>query len=170
MISGYDGTLESRASDIASAYLRIKYGEYGHGTLPKVDIIALTRDNPEIMEWACDIGRYKKTGGRGGRASTRIPAAYMIAMIDAKLCGESEDALQRFAQVYCDNNFDGTEAYSPRYAIELRESHAKRTHKLETVNAAKASINAFAHKLTKRYVRDNLYLAKRLEYNPVNEP
>lgn len=158
------GEIEDRdmlcGGDIASAYLRIKYGISGTVSPDmKMDFI---KANREIVRWTYKMCRHNNGGGNKGRVKTRLPSTYAVALMDAKMCGENEDALQKFVAVYCDNDFEGIENYSPRYAIELRDGKFRPQH-IDTFNYAKCSINAFAKKLTKMYVRENVYKAPLLK-------
>lgn len=164
IVAGYKkDDLVLRAADIASAYIRIKYNSGKGGLVSNSDRVGFIEANADMMEWACDIGRHRYGGGGGGRAASRIPSVIVVAMIDAKQCGENEDALRKYANVYCDNNFDDTESYSQQYAIEARtDKSITKVQNLVSLREAKAYINAFARGLSKRYVRDNLYNAERL--------
>lgn len=148
-----------RGGDIAAAYIRIKHNMFVVTPDMRFDFISANR---EVVRWAYEIGRHGKGGPSSrGSAVARMPSNVMVAMIDAHLCNESEDALEKFANVYCNNDFNGVVNYEPRYAIELRDKN-RRERNMHEVNVAKSSINAFARKLTKMYIRDNLYPARKL--------
>lgn len=151
--------VKQAAVDIAGAYLYLKYKNHHNTVAGRLDFIEA---NADIIEWAVN------TCGTSGSASTRVPAMYMVALIDAKLAGCPEEALQAFSRVYRINDFEGMENYNPKHAVELRESKIARVRSESTLNVVKSRLNAFVNKLSKCYVHDDLYPAPLLPLRPEN--
>lgn len=149
-LAGYD--VKRTAVDIAGAYLDIKY-KTRNSLSTRLEFI---ETNSEILEWAVSIC------GSTGASGTRIPALFMVAMIDAKLCGVPDEAIEAFSRVYRNNDFDNIENYNPKHVVELRESRLSRNRQASTINVVKSRFNAFVNKLSKCYIRDNLYPAPLL--------
>ena len=150
-LAGYE--VPYYAVDIAGAYLRVKYRDAYNSVPMRLDFI---NANHDVMDWAV------KTGSVSGNSSSRIPSIFMVALIDAKLAGLSDEIIQAFARVYCRNDFSGTDGFNPRHVIELRDAKIARHANDRTVNTVKSRLNAFAHKLSKCYFHDDLYVAPRL--------
>ena len=151
--------VKQAAVDIAGAYLFMKYKNHYNSVAERLDFI---ETNADIIEWAVN------TCGTSGSSANRVPAMYMVALIDAKLCGVPEDALQAFARVYRVNDFENMENYSPKHVIELRESKLARVRTVNALNVVKSRLNAFVNKLSKCYVHDDLYPAPLLPIRPDN--
>lgn len=150
-LAGYE--VKQAAVDIAGAYLDIKHKQHNNSLSERLDFI---HTNAEVLEWACNIC------GSSGSSATRVPAMYMVALIDAKLSGVPEEAFHAFSRVYRINDFDNMENYNPKHVVELRESRLARVRRMSTINVAKSRFNAFVNKLSKCYVHDDLYPAPTL--------
>lgn len=148
--------------DIASAYIRVKYGVKAVTPNMRIDFVHTNRD---IIMWTAKLcrhsvfgfkGTYKKTG------SPRIPAIIAIAIMDAYMCGENEDVLETFVRGYCDNCFNGLSQKQVDYLMELRGIR-NYTQNKEMLVQAKSYLKAFAKQYSKRYVTGKEYPADRLK-------
>lgn len=150
-LAGY--TIPQTAVDIAGSYLRIKYKTAYSSVSDRIEFIETNR---EIIEWASALSGSNSCKRNG---TVKIPAIFMVGLIDAKLCGVQDEVLQTFSRIYRINDFDGTEKYNPKHVVELRESHLARNRDVSTVNVVKSRLYAFENKMMRCYIRDNLYPA-----------
>lgn len=150
-LSGHD--TPKAVIDFAGLYLRLKYNNHLSTASQRLDFIDA---NAIHIEWMVKIARLN------GRGNTRFPMLFMIALMDAHLCGAKDKAIEAFIRAYVYNEVEDMQEYYPRHAIELRQSKIAHRPDKNSINIAKSRFNAFENKLQKCYVRDNLYQAELL--------
>jgi len=150
-LSGHD--IPKCVIDFAGLYLRLKYNNHLSTASQRLDFIDA---NATHIEWMMKVARLN------GRGNTRFPMLFMVALMDAHLCGAKDKAIEAFIRAYVYNEVEDMPEYYPRHAIELRQSRIAHRPDKNSINVAKSRFNAFENKLQKCYVRDNLYQAELL--------
>ncbi len=150
-ISGISDSVYKDMAGIVGSYMRYKMTDRGSTPEASEIIGYIFRHYEELEKIHNIIGCHFGGGGRSGR---RLHTIVGVAITSAFYRGESEEALKKFIQVYCNNDVSHCEAYNPRHALNLRDYVRSHKNNPETLQRCECAIYSFANNQTQMKICD----------------